>query len=257
MDAMENRPVNGIDNDGVGGAETEYRHRGLEDPDVCITVSGIDGEELISKANDLIKALGNDVHSRVRVTDATRLSFRDVDEKVLVLRNKYVLKDIVQYKQVFIKSSKSDTERLIELNARTILPFRKETTSGWTRTAASAHVITTATRTTPIHRISNRNPPAPPCSLRWHTLTCVDEHIATVLYNIIGINGYNWYGFSRADIHINAPKASGCVGVLVKSNFFSQIDRCRFCCICMEILVMLNRVMPINFHKYIVLVIVM
>ncbi|WAR00209.1 LOW QUALITY PROTEIN: hypothetical protein MAR_024581 [Mya arenaria] len=121
MDAMENRPVNGIDNDGVGGAETEYRHRGLEDPDVCITVSGIDGEELISKANDLIKALGNDVHSRVRVTDATRLSFRDVDEKVLVLRNKYVLKDIVQYKQVFIKSSKSDTERLIELNARTIL----------------------------------------------------------------------------------------------------------------------------------------
>ncbi|WAR15859.1 hypothetical protein MAR_030453 [Mya arenaria] len=137
MDAIENQPVNTIDNEGAGGAGAEYRHRNLEDSGVCITVSGIvyqDGEELSAKANDLIKALGDNVHSRVRVTDATRLrsfvqgrpplikiSFRYNEEKVLVLRNKYVLKDIVFYKQVLIKSTNSHAERLNVLNARTLL----------------------------------------------------------------------------------------------------------------------------------------
>ncbi|KAH3818022.1 hypothetical protein DPMN_119609 [Dreissena polymorpha] len=79
-----------------------YRRSGLDDPDVCVTVSEIvrqDGEDILTKANDIIKAL----------------------EKILVLRNKSLLKEKAPYKNVYIKSSKSHAERLIELNARTLL----------------------------------------------------------------------------------------------------------------------------------------
>ena len=77
---------------------------------------------------------GQRISESVSVTGAARLpsripnkpgyvkvSFRTCDEKVLVLRNKMVLKDIDDYSNVFIKSSKSHAERLIELNARAIL----------------------------------------------------------------------------------------------------------------------------------------
>lgn len=109
----------------------------LNDPDVCITASGIpktNGEDLMKKANDLICALGDNVSSRVLITGVTRLrnnfndrpplikvSFRNTNEKALVLRNKMKLKDIDPYKQVYVKSSKSHAERLIELNARALL----------------------------------------------------------------------------------------------------------------------------------------
>ena len=50
-----------------------------------------------------------------------KISFRSLDEKVMVLRRKMTLKDNTTYAQVFLKSSKSHAERLIELNTRALL----------------------------------------------------------------------------------------------------------------------------------------
>ncbi|CAG2189828.1 unnamed protein product [Mytilus edulis] len=76
----------------------------LDNPEITITASGIpvtEGEDLMSKAENLISALGEDVFSNVNVIAATRLtnrfndrpgivkiSFRNTAEKVRVLRNK-------------------------------------------------------------------------------------------------------------------------------------------------------------------------
>lgn len=109
----------------------------LNDPDLCITASGIqyqENENLIEKVNTLLDALGTEVSQNVIVTGVTRLrnrfdsrpplikiSFQNTHEKVVVLRNKMKLKNNEHYKDVYLKSSKSHAERLIELNARTIL----------------------------------------------------------------------------------------------------------------------------------------
>ncbi len=112
----------------------------LDDPELTITASGIpdmdaeDAESLIRKAKDIIRCMGDDVSANVRVTAATRLprrfdnkpgivkfSLNSVDEKVLILRNKMLLKDSENYKTVYIRSSKSHVERLIEMNGRAIL----------------------------------------------------------------------------------------------------------------------------------------
>ena len=91
-------------------------------------------EDLLMKARELISALGNEVSSNVKVIAASRLparfqnkpglvkvSLADVDQKILVLRNKFKLKNHRTFKRVFIKSAKSHVERLLELNARTLL----------------------------------------------------------------------------------------------------------------------------------------
>lgn len=109
----------------------------LDDPELTITASGIpyqEGENLVQKAEDIMRSLGETVSSSVKVTAAVRLpnrwnekpgfvkiSFRNIKEKVTVLRNKFNLKDSTMYKDVYLKSSKSHAERLIELNARAIL----------------------------------------------------------------------------------------------------------------------------------------
>ena len=88
----------------------------------------------MDKARDLIKALGDDVYSSVKISGACRLesrienkpglvkiSFNNRAEKVNVLRRKSILRDSSTYKEVHIKSSKSHAERLIELNSRMLL----------------------------------------------------------------------------------------------------------------------------------------
>ncbi|VDI35541.1 Hypothetical predicted protein [Mytilus galloprovincialis] len=109
----------------------------LDNPEITITASGIpvtESEDLLYKTENLIRALGEDVFSYVHVTAATRLpnrfddrpgivkfSLRNKDEKIKVLRNKMKLKDNEIYKNVYIKSSKSRVERIIEMNARAVL----------------------------------------------------------------------------------------------------------------------------------------
>lgn len=114
-------------------------HNPLNNPDITITASGLpvsEDENLVQKANDLIRALGVQVSDNVHVTAAVRLpnyrtndqrpgivkiSFRSTEEKVNVLRNKMKLRESEQYKNVYIKSSKSRVERIIESNARAVL----------------------------------------------------------------------------------------------------------------------------------------
>lgn len=50
-----------------------------------------------------------------------KISFARIDQKIRVLRAKRKLAEISGYRSVFLRSSKTHTERLIELNARTIL----------------------------------------------------------------------------------------------------------------------------------------
>ena len=50
-----------------------------------------------------------------------KIGFESVEQKILVLRNKHELKDQQRFRKVFIQSSKSHVERLLELNARTLL----------------------------------------------------------------------------------------------------------------------------------------
>jgi hypothetical protein len=147
MDAVERSRIPSGDESGAPSVNTGIRHRRddhrgyqgnpLDDPDITITVSGVpvtENEDLIITANEIIDALGDEVSSNVLVTAASRLktripnrpglvkiSFQNVHEKILVLRNKMNVKDSVKYKNCFLKSSKSHVERLIELNARTIL----------------------------------------------------------------------------------------------------------------------------------------
>ena len=49
------------------------------------------------------------------------MKFQFKVEKVIVLRNKWKLKNTTEYNRVFIKSSKSRVEQLIERNARAVL----------------------------------------------------------------------------------------------------------------------------------------
>lgn len=109
----------------------------LSDPDLCVVVSGLpvtDNENMMEKAESLISAIGEDVSTNVLITGAIRLptrltdkpglvkiGFQNVEEKVLVLRRKWRLKDSEDYKRVYVKSCKSHAERLIELNARALL----------------------------------------------------------------------------------------------------------------------------------------
>ena len=109
----------------------------LNDPDLTVIGSYIpftEGEDLVKKVGDLIMALGEDVSRSVTITGVKRfapkyrnkpglvkISFQSLDQKILVLRNKMKLRDITEYKRVFLKSCKTHTERLIELNARAIL----------------------------------------------------------------------------------------------------------------------------------------
>ena len=86
------------------------------------------------KSKHLINALGDNVSNSIMIKGAKRLrnrfpdrpalvkvNFGHVQEKILVLRKKYPLKDSDIFKQGYLKSSKSRAERLIVMNARVLL----------------------------------------------------------------------------------------------------------------------------------------
>ena len=87
-------------------------------------------EDILVKARELVNHLDVDadvvaatrLKSRiVNKPGLVKISFSSVDEKVQVLRAKRTLGQIEGYRSVFLRSSKSHTERLIELNAKTLL----------------------------------------------------------------------------------------------------------------------------------------
>ena len=115
-----NVPLNPLDNNGI-----------------TVIAKGlpfIDGEDLLTTARELIETMGEDVYSRVNVVAASRLraryrnkpglvkiSLANLEQKVLVLRNKRKLKDTVEFKRVYLEGAKSHVERLIEINTRALL----------------------------------------------------------------------------------------------------------------------------------------
>lgn len=101
---------NGSASRGVGlSSQRRYIPNHWDDSDISVTVSGVpyeDGESLINKAQDIINAQSREVSDNVLITNATRLgsrfysrtrlikiTFQNIDEKILVLRNKRSLKD--------------------------------------------------------------------------------------------------------------------------------------------------------------------
>ena len=94
----------------------------------------IEGEDLLMTARNLIATMGEDVYSNVNVVAASRMraryrnkpglvkiSLANVEQKILVLRNKRKLRDSAEFKRVYLEGAKSHVERLIEINTRAIL----------------------------------------------------------------------------------------------------------------------------------------
>ena len=90
---------------------------------------------LMDTAKALISALGTDVSHRSMITDVKRcpdrgtgkppllkIAFESVEQKVEVLRAKKNLSNSSEFKNVFLRSSKTHTERILGLNAKTLLP---------------------------------------------------------------------------------------------------------------------------------------
>lgn len=66
--------------------------------------------------------------------------------------------------------------------------------------------------------------------LREYIVHAIDANITSICethlagQNVIPVDSYSWIGFYRHDIHRNAPKASGGVGLLIKSWMFEAYD---------------------------------
>ena len=137
--AQDNGVFSGQDDHSVAGGFMNWPRGGaasqadpLDDNNRTVIVKNVPYED--GEARDILNALGEEVSSRVNVTALARLKprfrikpglvkigFESVEQKILVLRNKHELKDQQRFRKVFIQSSKSHVERLLELNARTLL----------------------------------------------------------------------------------------------------------------------------------------
>lgn len=108
-------------------------HNPLEDPDFTIIATNVKfepSEDILSVAKELVAHLDDSAqvvaaarlkNRKIDKPGLVKISFARVDQKIRVLRAKRKLGEISDYRSVFLRSSKSHTERLIELNARTIL----------------------------------------------------------------------------------------------------------------------------------------
>ena len=68
-----------------------------------------------------------------------KVAFETIDQKVQVLRAKMALKGHPIFDRVYLRSSKSHTERLFELNAKTILSVLPN--GHLYRVAANCHIL--------------------------------------------------------------------------------------------------------------------
>lgn len=111
-----------------GQARPVYRNRQgyTDDSDISIIALGVpaqQGENLIEIPRKIIEALGEEVSSNVTITKTFRfrsryndrpppmkITFRNLNEKILVLRNKMNLKDTNDYAKVYLKGCKNHAE---------------------------------------------------------------------------------------------------------------------------------------------------
>lgn len=105
------------------------------EPDVSLIIVGLiqeENEDIEAKIRDLLEE-GLQVHPMPELVAAERIQARGTKpgivkvelksskEKVSVLRRKARLKDSERFKTVYVSSAKSHTERLVDLNFRTLL----------------------------------------------------------------------------------------------------------------------------------------
>lgn len=108
-------------------------HNPLEDTNITIIATNVKfepSEDILSVAKELVAHLDDSAqvvaaarlkNRKINKPGLVKISFARVDQKIRVLRAKRKLAEISGYRSVFLRSSKTHTERLIELNARTIL----------------------------------------------------------------------------------------------------------------------------------------
>ena len=105
--------------------------------DVTVIVSNLrkrPSDIPLDVAKELVRALGDDIFRNTNITDVKRcderahgkppvlkIAFESVEQKVNVLRAKQKLKQSQSYKNVYMHGSKTHTERILELNAKTLL----------------------------------------------------------------------------------------------------------------------------------------
>lgn len=134
IDSIVHR-LDSIENQQCSGPSPQNVNSPLDDPNLTIIASNVTEthDEILDVARDLVSKL--DSTCCINVTAASRLntrfgksslvkiSFSSLEEKKVILREKRRLQDTEKYKNVYmyLRSSKSHTNRLIELNARTIL----------------------------------------------------------------------------------------------------------------------------------------
>lgn len=125
------------DNGERNGVTSRVTPRQSDDTDMSIIITGLpfeENENLLQKTQNVLAALGETVSSVVTITNTHRfrprfegkpgivkVGFSTVEDKILTLRNKMKLKQSERYSTVYIRSSKSRTERLMEQNTRAIL----------------------------------------------------------------------------------------------------------------------------------------
>ena len=119
------------------------------DPDTTLIATGItysDNENVQDKAKYLIDALGLDIPvvrakrltPRGRHPGLVKIELQSLDHKLQVLRNKNKLSNHNIYRKVYLRSSKSHSDRLIEINANTLI---EELGLGHLRVAANGRII--------------------------------------------------------------------------------------------------------------------
>lgn len=110
----------------------ENERNPLNNADITIIASNIPqepDENILEISQELINTLNESVEvvaaARLRNRKfgkpaLVKISFASVQDKIKILREKKQLKTGGKYKNVFLRGSKTHTERLLELNARTL-----------------------------------------------------------------------------------------------------------------------------------------
>lgn len=111
----------------------ENERNPLNNADITIIASNIPQqpeENILEISKELINTLNEsvDVVAAARLRNRkfgkpalVKISFASVQDKIKILRENKQLKMVEKYKNVFLRGSKTHTERLLELNARTLL----------------------------------------------------------------------------------------------------------------------------------------
>ena len=118
-------------------ADAGFMDNSVNNCDITVIATNVPlrhDRSLMDTAKALISALGTDILHRSMITDVKRcpdrgtgkppllkIAFESVEQKVEVLRSKKKLSDSNEFKNVYLRSSKNHTERILELNAKTLL----------------------------------------------------------------------------------------------------------------------------------------